>query len=178
LMGERQAWKQLEQHRLEYSGDKIKGYRLVDTSGRWRKEDEPTAHDPQADLVLHADPPKPGSPAQGADVVVMSLPAGKDPVEQATDHIFKKHVREGYPDTKIDDAYDPGESAKDHVGEAKGHLLQWRINNGPGRERFAIVGIIPRSGDTLVLYGECDMARRVNWEVQIRQLIESIQLKD
>ncbi len=151
---------------------------MVDTSGRWRKEDSPKEHDPDADLVLHADPPKPGLPAQGADLVVMSLPSGKDPIEQATEHIIRKHVREGNPDTKIEETYAAGEAAKDHVGEAKGHLLQWRIDNGPGRERFAVVGIIPRSGDTLVLYAECDMARRFSWEVQMRQLVESVQIKD
>jgi hypothetical protein len=178
LMGERAAWKQIQQHRQEYEGDAVKGYRLIDASGRWRKEDDPKAHDDKADLVLHADPPKPGLPTQGADVVVMSLPPGKDPVEQATEHIIQKHVRERYPDTRIEEAYVAGDGPKDHVGDAKGHLLQWRINNGPGRERFAIVGIIPRSGDTLVLYGECDMARRVTWETLIRQLIESVQIKE
>jgi hypothetical protein len=178
LLGERAAWKQRQQQKQEFEGDKIKGYRLIDTTGHWRKDDDPTAHDPKADLVLRAvDPAKPNQPTLGADLVVMSLSAGNDPVEVATEHVLKKHVREGYPETKIDDAYVGGEGPKDHVGDAKGRLLEWRINNGPGRERFAVVGIIPRAEDTLVLYGECDMARRFNWETQLRQLIESIQLK-
>jgi len=175
LLGERADWTIVQKQRHPFPGDKVKGYQLVDTSGRWKKDEDPTAHDPKADLVLHAlDSAQPKRPVLGADVIVMSLELADDAVEAARQHILEKHERDAFPSTKIGDA---GE-AKDQVGSTKGHLLRWRVNNGGGRERFAVVGIVPRDGDMLVIYGECAWERRFNWELQLQQIVESLELKD
>jgi hypothetical protein len=177
LIGERADFKKSQQNSKVYGGDKVKGYQLTDSTGRWKQQDDPAGHDPAADIVLRApDPANPKKATLAVDVIVMSIKAGGDPVEAARKHLIDKYARDGNPGAKISDA---GEgAAKDRVGEAKGHLLRWRVSAGGGYERFALVGVVPRADDVLVLFGDCPWDRRYTWEGPLQQLMESLQVKE
>lgn len=157
-----------------FSGKEVAGYKLVDTTGRWQLEDDPKAHDPAADIVLRAmDPMNPKKPTLAADFLVMSLKKEGDPVEQVKKHIQAKQIREGNPKSQVSES---GIEAKNRVGQAEGILHYWKIDNGGVRDRFAVVGIVPREQDLLVLYGDCPWDRRFAWEGPFEQLMASLQL--
>jgi hypothetical protein len=92
----------------------------------------------------------------------------------ARKHIVAKYAREGSPGAKIRD----DEGGKEGLGNSKGQLLHWRVNVGEGAERFAVVGVVPRGSDVLVLFGDCPYDRRYTWESPLQQLIESIKLSE
>jgi hypothetical protein len=156
----------------------VAGYRLVDTSGRWEKEkdDELDAYDPAADLALQANDPMSKIKSQGAILVVMSLPSSKDPMQAAREHILAKHRREGHPGTRIADV--AGQSPKDRVGEHKGYLGHWHISNADGLNRYAVIGVVPRAKDILVIYAESGWDRHFTWEEPFQKIVESVQVTE
>jgi hypothetical protein len=178
ILGKRDKWEQVQSRQIVLTGAKVKNYQLVDTTGRWEKEadSELDAYDPKADLALKADDPNSKIKSLGANLVVMVLDNAPDAVAAAKAHILAKHKREGYPATRISDV--EGELPKDRVGESKGHLLKWRISNGDGRERYALVGIVPRAKDMLVIYAEAPWERRFTWEEAFQRIVESVQMKE
>src|SRR5262249_48592869 len=92
LIGERPEFKKSPQNTRVFAGDKVKGYQLSDTSGRWKPQESPTDHDPAADLVLRAmDPANPKKATMAVDLIVMSLKPGGDPVVTARKHILAKY---------------------------------------------------------------------------------------
>lgn len=157
-----------------FTGKEVLGYQLTDVTGRWQLEDDPKAHDPQADIVLRAmDPMNPKKPTLAADLLVLSLNKDGDAVTLVKKHLQAKQEREGNPQSRIVDL-DVG--PKDRVGEAEGSVYHWRIDNGGVRDRFAVVGIVPRENDLLVLYGDCPWDRRFAWEAAFEQIIHSLRL--
>lgn len=176
ILGKREKWEQVQSRQFVLTGAKVKGYQLVDTTGRWEKEagSELDAYDPKADLALKADDPNSKIKSMGANVVVMVLDPADDPVAAAKAHVLAKHKREGFPATRIAEV--EGEVPIDRVGEAKGHLLKWRVNNGEGRERYALVGVIPRANDLLVIYAEAPWERRFTWDEAFQKIVESVKL--
>jgi hypothetical protein len=119
------------------------------------------------------DPMNPKKPTLAADFLVMSLKKEGDPVEQVKKHIQAKQIREGNPKSQVSES---GIEAKNRVGQAEGILHYWKIDNGGVRDRFAVVGIVPREQDLLVLYGDCPWDRRFAWEGPFEQLMASLQL--
>jgi hypothetical protein len=179
LMGEREAWKQLQKNFRSYEGKS--GYELVDRTGRWQpvRNELPTDSDPNAELVLWAaDPNEPDLVARRSRLIVMVIPAkGKDPVATAKAYILAKHQADSYDMTQIEDAYEEGEGPKNTIGEITGHLLRWRVQNTPSLVRFAMVGIVPKRNKLIVIYAQCDVEHRITWEAQFQQLIESFRWK-
>ncbi|MCX7701136.1 MAG: hypothetical protein N2039_09685, partial [Gemmataceae bacterium] len=143
-------------------------------TGRWQLEDDPKAHDPQADIVLRAlDPTNPRKPTLAADLLVLHLPKEGDPLAQVKAHLRAKQQREGNPDSQI---VEIDGTRKDKVGNHDGTVVHWRIDNGGVRDRLAVVAIVPRGDSLLVLYGDCAWDRRFTWEEAFNQLIGSLQL--
>lgn len=157
-----------------FSGKDVTGFRLIDTTGRWQLEDDPKAHDPQADIVLRAmDPTNPRKPTLAADLLVIQLPKEGDPLEQVKAHLRAKQQREGNPNSQIVEIEG---TRTDKVGNNPGTLIHWRIDNGGVRDRMAVVAIVPRGDQLLVLYGDCPWDRRFAWEEAFEQLISTLQL--
>src|SRR5260370_34814360 len=178
LLGERAKWKELEQRRQAFTGEKVKGYSLTDTTGRWKKEEPVQDFDPAADLVLFAPDPKDHKlgRSKGVHLIVMSIPKKGDAVAAARAHLLEKQKRDSYEMTKITDAYEDGSGPKETVGDAQGHLLRWRIETTSDLVQFAMVGVVPRDKDILVLYAQCAWARRATWEGQIQAIMETLNL--
>lgn len=178
ILGKREKWEQVQSRQIILTGAKVKNYQLVDTTGRWEKEvdSELDAYDPKADMALKANDPNIKIPSMGANLVVMVLDRADDAVAAAKAHLLAKQKRDGFPATRITDV--EGELPKDRVGELKGHLLKWRINNGDNRERYAVVGIVPREKDMLVIYAEAPWERRFTWEEAFQRIVESVQVKE
>ncbi len=178
LQGKREKWDQTQSRQITLTGAKTTGYQLVDSTGRWEKIEDAESFDPAADLVLFApDPQNRSMKSQGANVIVLKLEGGKDALEAAKAHVLAMHKRV-YPTTRITDAYADGDGPKARVGDAKGHLVKWRISNGDGRERYAVVGVVPRSNDVLVIYAESPWEPRHKWEDLFVKIVESVQLKE
>jgi hypothetical protein len=179
LIGEREAWKQLQQSFQVYESKS--GYQIVDRTGRWQpvKNEEPTDSDPNAEIVLWAaDPNEPNLIARRTRMIAMVIPfTGKDAIATAKAYILAKHKADSYDMAKIEDAYEEGESPKTSVGEIPGHLLRWRIEDTPSLVQFATVGIVPKKDKLILLYAQCDNERRVTWEAQYQQLMESFRWK-
>src|SRR5262245_38437126 len=178
LQGKREKWDQTQSRQIVLTGAKVGGYQLVDNTGRWEKVDDAESFDPAADLVLFApDPQNKSMKSQGANVIVMKIGGDKDALDAAKAHVLEMHKRV-YPGTRIGDAYADGEGPKDRVGETKGRLAKWRISNGEGRERYAVVGVVPRSKDLLLVYAESPWETRHKWEDQFVRIVESVQLNE
>ena len=180
LMGEREVWKQMQKNVVVYEHDN--GWQLVDRTGRWQpvKNEKPTDSDPNAELVLWAaDPNDQDLVARRSRLLVMSIPAtGKDPVATAKAYILAKHKADSYEMTLIEDAYEEGAGPKTTIGEIPGHLLRWRVQNTPSFVQFAMVGIVSKKDTLIVMYAQCDMDRRITWEAQFQQLMESFRWKE
>lgn len=180
LLGEREAWKQLQQSFHAYEGKS--GYQIVDRTGRWQpvKNEEPTDSDPNAEIVLWAaDPNEPNLIARRSRLIVMVIPAaGKDAIATAKAYILAKHKADSYDMAKIEDAYEEGENPKNSIGEIPGHLLRWRIEDTPSLVQFTMVGIVPKKDKLILMYAQCDNERRVTWEAQYQQLMESFRWKN
>jgi hypothetical protein len=177
LLGERQKWKDLEQRRQVFTGAKIKGCQLMDATGRWQLQEDPTSYDPSADLVLFApDPRQPKLRTKGCELQVLAIPTKPDSVAAATAYILDKHKRDSYEMTEISNAYEEGGGSKPSVGQVKGHLVRWRIQNTPERARFAMAGIVPHGDQILILYSECEWNARHTWEGQMQAIMETLKL--
>src|SRR5262249_48959167 len=96
LIGERAKWKEILANRKTFTGKK--GYKLTDPTGRWipvKDDDEVTAHDPAADMVLFVTDPK-NKQKPEVYLVVMTIPKEGDPVEAAKKHIKAMQARSSY----------------------------------------------------------------------------------
>jgi hypothetical protein len=173
LIGERAKWKEVLSSRKTFTGKKK--YKLTDPTGRWTQvtdDDEVTTHDPAADLVLFATDPK-NKLKPEVFLVVMTLPKGGDPVEAAKKHVLEMQKRGSYDMATIADEG----GVKDTVGTAKGWLLRWRVQLTPSLARFAVAGVVPRDGDLLLLYAECETPKRNAWEAQMQAIMDTLQLE-
>jgi len=180
ILGDRAKWKELEQRRQAFTGEKLKGFSLTDTTGRWKKVEPADAHDPAADLVLFAADPKDPKfgKSKGVFLIVMSIPKKGDAVAAAREHVLEMQKRQTYDMTKITDASEEGAGSREVVGDAKGHLLRWRIDNTADLVQFALVGVVPRDKDILVLYGQCDWSKRATWEGQLQSIMETLKVQE
>jgi hypothetical protein len=181
LLGERAKWKELEKRRQAFTGTKGKGYSLTDATGRWQPEPESEleGHDPAADLVLYApDPKQPKLRAHGVFLIVMSIPKADDAVVAAKAHVLAKQKRDSYDMTKIADGYEDGGGPKELPGSPGSKLLRWRVVNTEDLQQFAMVGVVPRPKDVLLLYAQCPWERRHTWEGQLQAIMETLQVQE
>src|SRR5262249_16011807 len=154
----------------------------VDRTGRWQpvKNEKPADTDPNAELILWAaDPNEPDLVARRSRLIVMAIPAtGKDAVATAKASVHANPKADSYEMTQIEEAHEDGTRPKSSVGEIAGHLLVWRVQNTPSSVQFAMVGIVPKKDKLIVMYAQCDMDRRITWEAQFQQLMESFRWKE
>jgi hypothetical protein len=146
-------------------------YSLTAEGDRWDKAPYPPQdYDPAADLALIGQP-QPGiaDPLRQAQVLVLLLPAGEgDAIARARSHILERHKAD-YPESTASDI--PPKTAPKEGLPAK--LVTMRITNTPDRERFVVLGVAPRADGPLVIWEECDFARRELWETDFQKLVAS-----
>jgi hypothetical protein len=163
--------------RPSFTGTKL-AYKLTAEGDRWEKASYPQDnYDPMADLALIGRPPgNANDPARAAQLLVLLLPAGDgDPIERAKAHLLQRQ-KEVYDETTIAEAPSADEKAPtDKVGDIAGKVLTLRVTNRKDRERLVVLGIVPRKDGPLVIWAECDFARRAIWEADFRKLVTSYQ---
>jgi hypothetical protein len=64
----------------------------------------------------------------------------------------------------------------DMVGKLPGRVLTLRVTNTKERGRFVVLGVVPRPEGPIVIWAECDFARRAVWEADFRKLVASFTL--
>jgi hypothetical protein len=163
--------------RRTFSGTKAK-YTLTAEGERWEKAPYPPEnYDPAADLALIGNPQDgPADPARQAQLLVVGLPAGNgDAVQRAKSHLLERH-KEVYPETTATDlpAGDEKPSAEKGAGPVKVVALQ--VKDTKDRERFVVLGVVPRKDGPLVVWAECDFSRRAMWEADFRKFVGSFTL--
>ncbi|HEY1379096.1 MAG TPA: hypothetical protein VGF55_20005 [Gemmataceae bacterium] len=161
--------------RRTFTGTKA-SYTLTAEGDRWDATPYPPAsYDPAADLALVAkERAAAADPTRQALLLVVLLPAGQgDPAERAKAHLLERQ-KEVYEATTLTDvpASDAAAPA-DKVGSEPGKVLTLRVKNTPDRERFVVLGVVARPDGPLMLWAECDFARRSIWEADFRTLIAS-----
>lgn len=167
LLEGRDKWKQDDTRRQTFT---VEGLTLTDAEGLWKQESDPTDHDEKAVLVLRAwDRAAPRDVTRMVEIQVLKLPAGGDPAAAATTYLLAKH-KKVYEETVIEEAA----GTVDKVGAMPGKLFKWRVQNAPSRLMFAVVGVVPRPGEVVVLYAECTQPRRTAWEGAIQQLFDTL----
>jgi hypothetical protein len=171
FLNQRPGW---QPPRTTFTGSRV-AYALTADGDRWSKAPSaPADYDPRADLVLEARE-REGEPPRRATLIVFVMPAedGGELVERAKAYLLKRQ-QEIYPETRLDEVPAAEATAPAHtVGTAPGRVLHLKVTNRPERERLVVLGVVPRPGGPIVLWGECDYAQRSLWEPQLRRLMAS-----
>jgi hypothetical protein len=153
----------------------------------WRVEESPTDYDPRAVAVLR------GFELQGerssrtqvdtyagksATVQVLVLDRTEDlaaAIELAKGHLTNQlaKVENGVKlEPYVPDGGKP--SASPEVGAFKGELRQFTVRVGTENARFALLGVVHRPDNLLVVFAECPMDRRGYWLGEFKALAETI----
>jgi hypothetical protein len=153
-------------------------YALTAEGNRWEKSPSPpTDYDPAADMALLGQPQDGSAEAvRKAQLLVLILAAADgDPVARARAHVLarQKVVYEGTTIAEIPPTVKLWPT--DRVGAEVGRLLTVRVTNTKARERFGVLGVVPRATGPLVIWAECDFSRRAEWEAEFHKLIGSLQ---
>lgn len=144
--------------RRTFTGDKLK-YALTAEGDRWSVAPYPPAnYDPAADRALVGQEKEGVSDAaRQALLLVVLLPSEGDAMERAKAHLLDRQ-KEVYEGTSLAD--EPSGSDK---------VRAFRVTNTKDRERFVALRVEGR----VMLWAECDYARRPMWEAEFRKLLES-----
>jgi hypothetical protein len=153
----------------------------------WRVEDNPTDYDPRAAAVLRGFEhqgersrrmPVDTYAGKSATVQVLILDRTEDLV--AAIELAKGHMTNQI--AKVDNAvklepYVPegGKAgANSEVGAFRGDLRQYVIRVGTENARFALMGVVNRPDNMLVLFAECPMEKRGYWLSEFKELVETL----
>jgi hypothetical protein len=163
--------------RHTFTGTKV-AYTLTAEGDRWDKAPNPPGdYDSAADLALIGRPQEGAvNPLRQAQLLVLILPNGEgDATVRAKAHLLARQ-KEIYEETTVTEAPPADETAPtDQVGNVGGKVLTLRLTNRKDRERFVVLGVLPRADGPLVIWAECDFARRALWEADFRKLVDSYQ---
>ncbi len=172
LLDQRPDW---QPPRRTFTGTKV-GYKLTAEGDRWDKAAYPPEnYDPVADLALIGKLPDGAvDPTRQAQLLVLLLPGGDgDPAGRAKAHLLARQ-KEVYPETTVADLPPADDKARaDKVGNVPGRVLTLRLTNTKERERFVVLGVVPRPEGPIVIWAECDFVRRSAWEADFRKLLAS-----
>jgi hypothetical protein len=159
-------------------------------------EEEKAGYDPKAVQVLKGSFSVDGtgkhrdwtaSRVASAQVLVIPVADGKGPGEAARAYVLESQKdpdRGGYPKTTLQPIKNKAGEAQDHdadLGDLRGRLTKLQMANTEDRERFVVLGVVPRpeKGRLLVVWCECDWAMRDYWEPEFVILLNSLRpLKD
>jgi hypothetical protein len=168
LLDLRPDWQPPRRHFL---GAKVK-YVLTAEGDRWENSPfPPESFDPAADLALIGKPDRgPNDATRQAQLLLLLLPAGEGkPMERAKSHLLARQ-KDLYPETTL------AETPVAAGGQAPNNTLALRVANTKARERFVVLRVVPRLDRLLVLWAECDFARRDLWEADFLKLAGSLKL--
>ncbi len=158
--------------RRTFIGTKLK-YTLTAEGERWEKGPYPAEnYDPAADLALVGKSQDgPADPTRHAQLLVLILPAGDgDAVVRAKAHLLDRY-KETYPETTMSEL--PLVEAKAVANDVRLKMLGLHVKNTKERERFVLLGIVPRKDAPRVIWAECDFRYRAVWESDFRKLVGS-----
>lgn len=158
-------------------------------------EEEKTGYDPKAVHVLKGSFAADGSRQRdwyaskvaSAQVLVLTDVGGKPVAEAARNYILtsqKDPDRGNYPQTTLKTIKNKAGEEQDQesdLGKLHGWLVKLQMTNTEDRERFVVLGVVPRPGKgrLLVVWCECDWAVRDYWEPEFATLLNSLRpLKD
>jgi hypothetical protein len=145
--------------RRTFTGPKLK-YTLTAEGDRWDTAPYPPAnYDPAADLALVGrERDEATDPVRQALLLVALLPAGAgDPLERAKAHLLERQ-KEVYEGTTLIDEPSGSEN-----------IRALKVVNTNERQRFVAL----RVEGQVVIWAECDYARRPVWEADFRKLLGS-----
>jgi hypothetical protein len=138
-------------------------YTLTGEGDRWSKAPYPPQnYDPAADLALVARVSD-GSTSARAQLLVLLLPSGGDPIDVAKSHLLARQ-KEVYPGTKLVGLRDGPEGS---IHDA----VVLRVDNTPERSLFVVLRAVPLSSRVAVVLAECDFAKRDVWEDGFHKLL-------
>jgi hypothetical protein len=163
LLNQRPDWKPT---RTTFAGTKL-AFTLTAEGDRWSEAAfAPAEYDPLADLVLVADGSE-DDPTRRATLFVLRLPVadGGDPAERAKAHVLERQ-KDAYPESTMTEL-----AAAAAGGTTPVQVYTLKVTNRPERERFILLGVVPRPEGPVVLWAECDFARRSLWEEDFRRLV-------
>lgn len=154
-------------------------YTLRDSEGVWTVDPEPREMDPDAELALRArDAEAPLSVARMAQVLVLHLPAQKDPaaaLAAARKH-FETQERKDNPGIKIELVRAPAGGSEQKIGNAQGSVVRLHVA-GDSRKRLILLAAIRLPERVLVLQCDCPWDGRSLWERDFTQLLGTFHLQ-
>lgn len=180
---EREGWAVKPPKQLTLTGAKAP-YTLRYVEGVWEKQDDPSAYDADADrALLGHDQAEPQDADKNGTALVLLLPGQeglKAAVRAARDHLLAQE-KKLYPECTLEeaDAKPPaGDRPPDRVGNRDGRVVKLRLKIPDANDHFVYLAVVPGPGHVLVVQCECDLRRRVYWEVNFTQLVRELRLKE
>ena len=153
----------------------------------WRVEENPTDYDPRAVVVLRGFElqgersrrmPVDTYAGKSATVQVLILDRTEDlaaAIELAKGHMTNQ-IAKVENAVKLEPYVPEGgkASATPEVGAFKGELRQYVVRVGTENARFALMGVVNRPDNMLVLFAECPMEKRGYWLSEFKELAETL----
>jgi hypothetical protein len=179
---EREGWAVKPAKQRTLAGRKAP-YTLSYVESIWEKQDNPTAYDADADsALLGRDQAEPKDADKTSTAVVLLLPKQSDlktAVAAARDHLLAQE-KKLYPECTVEDVDAKAAVADrppDRVGNQDGRILKLRVKIADANEHFVYLAVVPAAEYVVAVQCECDMRRRVYWEVNFAQLVRELKLK-
>jgi hypothetical protein len=173
---ERPGWKgDRTTKAVELTGEKG-DYTLTDVDGIWEKR-KAKDYDVAADLALVANDRESKDADKRAEVVVLRVPLPEDGnlVEAARTRLEEIHKAEGYEGVQVEPATKSKAPTPGRIGAAPGTVLLLKVTDTKERQRLALLGIVKRPQEYLLIKCECDWRFRNLWEADFLQLLSTYQ---
>jgi hypothetical protein len=165
------------------------GLTLACTKTVW-EEEETTGYDPKAVRVLKGTFPLDGTSRQRdrhagkvaiVQVLVLDSAGAESAGAKARAYVLesqKDPARGNYPKTTLTTIKAKSGDELDNdvkLGTCPGRLVKLRMANTEDRERFVVLGAVPRpKGQLLVIWCECDWSLRDYWDQEFGTLLNSL----
>jgi hypothetical protein len=192
FLDDREGWKAQPRKTDKFRGTALP-YTLAAATEIWRKEDNPKNTDAKAELVLRGfeavENEETGSRRQdvysgkAAEVHVLILDAA--PNLQAAVALAQEHIRKNLVDLNPALKIEPARDRKTdkplppttEVGSARGQVNKLRVALDPDNERYGLLAVVNKPTATLVIYCDCKWERRIYWDQEFKELLDSVQLR-
>jgi hypothetical protein len=171
---ERSGWKgDRTTTAVELTGKKG-DYTLTDADGIWEKR-KAEDYDVAADLALVANDRESKDADKRAEVVVLRLPLPEDGnlVEAARTRLEDLHKAEGYEGVLLEPATKSKAPTPSGLGAEPAKVLLLKVTDTKERQRLALLGIVKRPQEFLLIKCECDWRFRNLWEADFLQLLST-----
>ena len=133
------------------------------------------SRDVAADLALVANDRESKDADKRAEVVVLRLPLPEDGnlVEAARTRCEDLHKAEGYEGVLLEPATKSKAPTPSGLGAVPAKVLLLKVTDTKERQRLALLGIVKRPQEFLLIKCECDWRFRNLWEADFLQLLST-----